>query len=201
MGVAEVEQPGESGSAFAPLSGGFGVAYQSFTVCGNTDELMSTVLASSESGLLDRPGGVFIRRADLLKPEDVELLYSIARIQVDCDGLGLGNFLEFPHVEDSYSPKVAAPTVEAYAHDAGVSPQTTAVVPLEKTLSNSPVPGDGLMQFNGLGGFNAAGEYELRLTGDLLPPAPWINIPSICPPLRVVAFEERCFAEGWERRS
>jgi cellobiose phosphorylase len=29
------------------------------------DELLSTVLASSESGFLDRPGGVFIRRADL----------------------------------------------------------------------------------------------------------------------------------------
>ena len=59
-------------------------------------------MASSEAGLLDRPGGVFIRRADLLKPEDLTLLHSLARIQVDCDGLGLGNFLEFPNVEDTY---------------------------------------------------------------------------------------------------
>ena len=74
-----------------------------------SDELLSTVLASSESGFVDRPGGVFIRRADLLKPEDVELLYSIARIQVDCDGLGLGNFLEFPHIEDNYTARVGTP--------------------------------------------------------------------------------------------
>lgn len=30
--------------------------------------------------------------------------------------------------------------------------------------------------FNGIGGFNAQNEYEIRLTGDLLPPAPWINV-------------------------
>ncbi|MEO8577917.1 MAG: hypothetical protein ABI556_14510 [Gemmatimonadales bacterium] len=30
--------------------------------------------------------------------------------------------------------------------------------------------------FNGLGGFNAQGEYEIRLEGDELPPAPWINV-------------------------
>ena len=53
------------------------------------DELLSTVMASSEAGLLDRPGGVFIRRADVLRPEDITLLHSLARIQVDCDGLGL----------------------------------------------------------------------------------------------------------------
>ena len=30
--------------------------------------------------------------------------------------------------------------------------------------------------FNGLGGFNANGEYEIHLEGDTLPPAPWINV-------------------------
>jgi cyclic beta-1,2-glucan synthetase len=33
------------------------------------------------------------------------------------------------------------------------------------------------LQFhNGFGGFNAAKEYELTLSGDELPPAPWINV-------------------------
>ena len=62
------------------------------------DDLLSTVMASSEAGMLDRPGGVFIRRADVLSADDIKLLHSLARIQVDCDGLGLGNFLEFPNV-------------------------------------------------------------------------------------------------------
>ena len=30
----------------------------------------------------------------------------MARVQVNCDGLGLGNFLEFPGVEDRYPPKL-----------------------------------------------------------------------------------------------
>jgi cyclic beta-1,2-glucan synthetase len=34
----------------------------------------------------------------------------------------------------------------------------------------------GLACFNGWGGFNAAGEYEIRLHGDELPPAPWVNV-------------------------
>src|SRR4029079_3924538 len=67
-----------------------------------SDELTSTVMASTESGLLDRPGGVFIRRADLLKPDDIKLLHAVARIQVDCDGLGLGNFLDFQNAEQLY---------------------------------------------------------------------------------------------------
>src|SRR5207253_2783138 len=30
--------------------------------------------------------------------------------------------------------------------------------------------------FNGIGGFNTDGEYEIRLTGAELPPAPWVNV-------------------------
>ena len=36
--------------------------------------------------------------------------------------------------------------------------------------------GKGLEHFNGTGGFNGEGEYEIRLAGDTLPPAPWINV-------------------------
>ena len=46
-----------------------------------SDELLATAMASSEAGLLDRPGGVFIRRGDLLKPEDITLLKAMARVQ------------------------------------------------------------------------------------------------------------------------
>jgi cyclic beta-1,2-glucan synthetase len=30
--------------------------------------------------------------------------------------------------------------------------------------------------YNGIGGFNEQSEYEIRLSGDVLPPAPWINV-------------------------
>ena len=35
-----------------------------------------------------------------------------------------------------------------------------------------------LLCFNGLGGFNAEGEYEIRLEGEQLPPTPWTNVIS-----------------------
>ncbi|MDO8501881.1 MAG: hypothetical protein Q7S20_08550 [Gemmatimonadaceae bacterium] len=50
------------------------------------DEVVSIVIASGESDLLDQPRGVFVRRSDALRPKDVELLGSSARIRVDCSG-------------------------------------------------------------------------------------------------------------------
>ena len=129
-----------------------------------SDELLATTMASSEAGLLDRPGGVFIRRGDLLKPEEITLLKAMARVQVNCDGLGLGNFLEFPGVEDRYPPKL-----EILNRD--IVPLGTAAI-----HSTTTDPGTGLQSFNGLGGFNEAGEYEIHLTGSDLPPAPWVNV-------------------------
>lgn len=129
-----------------------------------SDELLATTMASSEAGLLDRPGGVFIRRSDLLKPEEITLLQAMARVQVNCDGLGLGNFLEFPGVEDRYPPKL-----DIMNRD--IVPLGT--VPIHAETAD---PGTGLQLFNGLGGFNKDGEYEIHLTGSDLPPAPWINV-------------------------
>ncbi len=42
---------------------------------------------------------------------------------------------------------------------------------VDSALSNAD-----LRFFNGLGGFNDRGEYEIRMTGNDLPPAPWINV-------------------------
>ena len=156
------------------------------------DELLSTVMASSEAGLLDRPGGVFIRRADVLKPEDIKLLYSLARIQVDCDGLGLGNFLEFPNVDDvQLSSGQQIPALSAIAADDTVNREVaassgaqadagakTAAADSEGDISERVESSDtnALSLFNGLGGFNDNNEYEIRLSGDSLPPAPWVNV-------------------------
>src|SRR4051812_41996255 len=129
-----------------------------------SDELLATAMASSEAGLLDRPGGVFIRRSDVLKPEDITLLKAMSRVQVNCDGLGLGNFLESPGVEDRYPPKL-----EIMNRD--IVPLGT--VPIH---ADSADPGTGLQCFNGLGGFNERGEYEIHLTGSDYPPAPWVNV-------------------------
>jgi cellobiose phosphorylase len=64
------------------------------------DQLLATVISSSETHLADKPGGVFIRRADLLSPEILRLLRTTARVHIVCDGLGLGRVMEAPEVEE-----------------------------------------------------------------------------------------------------
>jgi len=59
-----------------------------------SDAVTQTVLSSPESHLLDRPGGVFVRRADIMSADDLLLLRATARVHVQCDGLGLGDLLD-----------------------------------------------------------------------------------------------------------
>jgi len=126
------------------------------------DALTSTVMASSEAGLIDRPGGVFIRRTDVLKPDDITLIRAMARLHVACDGLGLGSLLEFPDDEKDYAGRPDAPVPPRYA-------RRTADPVATKASADPRVA-------NGFGFFNDAGEYELRLMGTDLPPAPWANV-------------------------
>jgi len=64
------------------------------------DQLLATVMGSSETHLADKPGGIFIRRADLLSADVLRLLRVTARVHVVCDGLGLGRVLDMPEVEE-----------------------------------------------------------------------------------------------------
>ncbi|HEX2722234.1 MAG TPA: hypothetical protein VHM24_04905, partial [Gemmatimonadaceae bacterium] len=113
-----------------------------------------------------------------------------ARIQVDCDGLGLGNFLEFPNVDDPYSSApitgLSAIAADGNGMDArqNGSPASTISISTEKMARGNGtgvvLPSEGrsagLSHFNGLGGFNDNHEYEIRLEGNELPPAPWVNV-------------------------
>ena len=132
------------------------------------DALMSTVMASSESGLLDRPGGVFVRRVDILTPEQVKLLRAMARVHVVCDGLGLGNLLEFPDGSDEYAGRPEVPVPPRYARRLPGGQSGAAGAPAAAQ--------GGAQATNGYGFFNDAGEYEIHVSGTELPPAPWSNV-------------------------
>jgi cyclic beta-1,2-glucan synthetase len=64
------------------------------------EQLLATVMGSSEAHLADKAGGIFIRRSDTLSPEMLRLLRSTARVHIVCDGLGLGRVLDTPEVEE-----------------------------------------------------------------------------------------------------
>ncbi len=126
------------------------------------DNITSTVMASSEAALIDRPGGVFLRRTDVLKPEDIALIRAMARVHVACDGLGLGALLEFPDDEKEYAGRPDSLVPPRYA-------RRIAGPPASALPADSPV-------VNGFGFFNDSDEYELRIYGTELPPAPWSNV-------------------------
>lgn len=49
------------------------------------DAIAATVQASSDQSLVDRPGGVFIRRRTMIPDENWTLIQAVARVQLFCD--------------------------------------------------------------------------------------------------------------------
>jgi cyclic beta-1,2-glucan synthetase len=108
--------------------------------------------------MLDKPGGVFIRRADQIAPDTLNLLESVARATLEADRgpivLQLNQGGVRPEPSD---PFVAKKTARTYAAPAFERPQ---------------------LDFdNGYGGFDPkTGEYVIVLEDGDATPAPWINV-------------------------
>lgn len=125
---------------------------------------------------LDRPGGIFVRRADHMPPEDKVLLQTAARVILNGDLGDLDDQLKLtpppksrvlprrPASRDSVSWK---PTSRRLWSSAS-SPST----------ASPRAAGDGAKVFdNGLGGFSQDGrEYVITLKGNQWTPAPWSNV-------------------------
>ena len=127
------------------------------------EELLATVRGSTEVGLLDQPGGIFIRRQDLLSPEDLTLLRTVARVHVVCDGVGLGALRDLPEGPEEYPPELEPKRA--------LAPPAPRALPLRAAPDPAP-----LTLFNGLGGLTPELDYEIRLRRAELPPAPWANV-------------------------
>ena len=126
------------------------------------EALQAMLESSPEQGWADRPGGVFLRRTDLMPPDDQLLLRAVADAVMDAAGGGLEQQLVRPEVASVPLPAPLEKTARPAARR-------------EKTLA----PGDGLEWFNGFGGFSDEGrEYVLRVDPGrgVVPPAPWVNV-------------------------
>jgi cyclic beta-1,2-glucan synthetase len=122
------------------------------------DALQIAVRTSGAQALLDKPGGVFVRRSDIMPEEERILLHSVARVVIVSERGSLEDQLVRRPVEESVPPAFAprAPA-QAYPEPALESPK--------------------LSFFNGLGGFAHAGrEYVTMLGEGQWTPAPWSNV-------------------------
>ncbi|MEO6050073.1 MAG: glucoamylase family protein, partial [Pyrinomonadaceae bacterium] len=122
------------------------------------DELLLLVRTSSEAGLVDQPGGVFLRRADQMNEVDRLLLHSVARVVIVADRGTFENQMAERPVEERLPARF--------------TPRDTAQSYPEPT---TPIP--PLNFFNGIGGFTENGKEYITILGEKQwTPAPWLNV-------------------------
>jgi cellobiose phosphorylase len=122
------------------------------------EEIIALVTASGEP--TDRPGGIFVRRADQMPEEDRVLLQAVARVII---AGGRGTLAE--QASRRNLPEVTMPQL--------VPTRLTrpAAAPVEEP------PYRELLFYNGIGGFTPDGrEYVITTRPDNRTPAPWVNV-------------------------
>ena len=122
------------------------------------DQVLNIVAANNGTQLIDKPGGIFLRRVDQLSPEDKILLQTAARVVLHDDQGALAQQL---------SNRVHSEPLPALLR---IRARLETKPPIEW-----PMP--DLLFFNGLGGFTRDGrEYVIRLSPGTATPAPWVNV-------------------------
>ena len=122
------------------------------------DELLRLIQASGEAHLLDKNGGVFLKRSDNMSEHDLMLLNAVARAVIVTERGSIEELL------------VRRP----------IDPELTEVLvprnpPREYPEPVMPLP--DLKFFNGVGGFTRDGREYITVLGEgQWTPAPWINV-------------------------
>ena len=123
------------------------------------DQIMGLIAAGIEAHVIDRPGGIFVRRGEQISDEDRILIQSVARtILTDRRGSLLEQVARRGPVEVRVPRLIPSrtPVVEA--------------LPVE-------LPARALILGNGLGGFTPdGGEYVITTLAGQATPVPWANV-------------------------
>lgn len=124
------------------------------------DMIINLIPSSSDANIMDAPGGIFVRSAQMLSREDRLMIQSAARLTVSDSGGSLE--------EQVYRRKARAnlPGKLFSRHGLNQIEERPEQAPREKLLFANPH-----------GGFSQDGkEYVIRLGTHAATPAPWINV-------------------------
>ena len=126
------------------------------------DQIIGLIAAGRHAQLLDKPGGIFVRRAEQISEEDRTLLQTVARVVLSD---AAGTFGE--QVDKRSRVELTVPLLKPAQR--------------KSVASVDPVPAAdsrALKFFNGVGGFSADGsEYVVVLDKkSRTTPAPWVNV-------------------------
>ncbi len=122
------------------------------------DQITRLISSGSETQIMDKPGGIFVRRLEQIPDEDRLLLQSAARIVLNDEKGTLKEQLE---------------------HRSVLEPSIPALTPTRSGAVHVPAPlaQRELIFANGFGGFTRDGrEYVITLQDGQMTPAPWINV-------------------------
>ncbi len=122
------------------------------------DQIISLIASGIEAQMLDKPGGIFVRRLEQIPNDDRVLLLSAARIVLDDEKGTLTEQLEHRSVLEPSVPIL--------------TPSRSRSVDPPAVLSQRE-----LIFHNGFGGFTRDGhEYVITLQPGQMTPAPWVNV-------------------------
>ena len=130
------------------------------------DEITGVIGALSESSMLDKPGGIFLRRSEQLSEEDKVLMQTVARLIVsDQDGT-LADQMNRRMVVELPAPGFV-----------GKDGRGLAAAPAARAQVAPPLERPDLTAWNGKGGFTPDGrEYVIVSSAESRTPAPWVNV-------------------------
>jgi cellobiose phosphorylase len=130
------------------------------------DQIMGLLAAGSEAHVIDRPGGIFVRRAEQISEEDRILFQSVARAVISDKRGTLAEQLARPSVTERRLEGRGAPWS---------APRLRVV--RSETPASAVQPRNDLAFFNGTGGFSRdAREYVIVTSQAHATPAPWANV-------------------------
>jgi cellobiose phosphorylase len=128
------------------------------------DLVMGLVAGGMEAGLIDKPGGIFVRPAHQISSEDRVLMQAVARVVLSDDK---GTLAEQVGRRPLETPPPRALELEPRRHETVVLGESAQDIALR----------EGLQLRNDYGGFSADGsEYVIRLAQGQVTPAPWCNV-------------------------
>ena len=128
------------------------------------DQIMGLIAAGIEAQVIDRPGGIFVRRAEQIADEDRILFESVARAVISDKRGTLAEQISQKRVKER----------RLEGRDARWNAPRLRVV---HSAPQAPPARPDLDFFNGTGGFSADGrEYVITTSRGHATPAPWVNV-------------------------
>jgi len=124
------------------------------------DQIQAIIASRAEAALIDKPGGIFVRRTEQMSEEDKVLMQTVARVIISDSAGTLSEQINRRQRQAVAVPRFSPVPQRKFAPRVGIS----------------PVRRD-LAAFNGFGGFTRDGrEYVITTAPGRPTPAPWVNV-------------------------